>query len=350
MAALGVGCQRCVVGELSSTREVRVVMVLASGGCHGDKGGVARGVNVKVVTISGIFCNRGARLWRGRGVRLLPAGRDASCLRQFAGCRERRAKILPIMKIPTLIADDEPRLAEDLREQLRIAWPRIEVIALAHDGAEAMRALGELKPRLAFLDICMPGMDGVNVAWHAGGECKVVFVSAWKDYAVDAFAQGAVDYLLKPVTERRLAVTLRRLREHFPERAGAEGAFPAGCDATGARMGGSSAKPAWIVMKTGSETRAIHSGDVLYFEATGNYVRVVGADASGMVRQTLRGILGETPPGMFLQIHRGIAVNASMIKSVRRTSDGASLAIKGSDDVLMVSRNFAGQFFGNVEK
>lgn len=252
------------------------------------------------------------------------------------------------MKIRTLIADDEPLLASQLHEQLQRVWPDIEVIAEVNDGAEAMRLMQEEKPDLAFLDIRMPGMSGIDIAWHgAGSKCKIVFVTAWRDHAADAFIQGAADYILKPVTSRRLAVTIRRLKTHF---APPKGHSPSPA-ATGAAAPNASTKQAlhpWLCVKTSADTRVIQHKDILYMESSGNYVRIVSREVTGTVRQKFHLLLDKMPPDTFIQIHRGIAVNALMIKSVHRINDGARLLLHGIESELRVSRQYMKHFFGGA--
>lgn len=250
------------------------------------------------------------------------------------------------MKIRTLIADDEPMLATSLRKQLQQAWPEIEIIAEVNDGTQALRIMEEQKPDLAFLDIRMPGMNGIDIAWHTAAKCKIVFVSAWRDHAADAFIQGAADYILKPVTSRRLAMTIRRLKEHFgapaePAFAATNGGSPA------AETPATQTQHPWLCVKTSADTRVIQHKDILYMESSGNYVRIVSQDVSGTVRQKFHLLLGKMPPDTFIQIHRCIAVNALMIKSVHRINDGARLLLHGTENELRVSRQYMKHFFGS---
>lgn len=250
------------------------------------------------------------------------------------------------MKIRTLIADDEPLLSRHLGRLLQLAWPDIEIIAEVNDGTEALRILQEQKPDLAFLDIRMPGMTGIDIAWHAGSKCQIVFVTAWRDHAADAFLQGATDYILKPVTSQRLAVTIRRLKTHFSHPVTHQ-PLAVVADSPAPEMPASQTQPPWLCVKTSADTRVIQHKDILYIEASGNYVRIVSQEVTGTLRQKFHLLLEKMPPDTFIQIHRGIAVNALMIKSVHRINDGARLLLHGTDNELRVSRQYMKHFFSN---
>jgi DNA-binding LytR/AlgR family response regulator len=249
------------------------------------------------------------------------------------------------MKTPTtaVIAEDEPLLRAELRETLALLWPELEVVAEAEDGLQAMRALQDLQPRLLFLDIEMPGLTGLQVAQQASRRCHVVFVTAYDKYAVAAFEQGAVDYVLKPFSAARLAGTVARLKERMAS-------APADLDGLLAALqqpqAPKTAHLRWIKASQGQATRLVTVGEVAYFEADNKYTLVALLDGGELlIRKTIAELVAELDPEAFWQIHRGAIVNVNEIAAVHRKMNGSlELRLKRSKKALDVSSTHAHRF------
>jgi DNA-binding LytR/AlgR family response regulator len=244
------------------------------------------------------------------------------------------------MKPPSaVIAEDESLLRAELRETLAALWPELHIAAEAEDGLEAMRALHEHQPQLLFLDIEMPGMTGLEVAAQASRKCHVVFVTAYDKYALAAFEQGAVDYVLKPFSPARLAATVTRLKERMSSR-------PADLDGLLASL--AQRDPAqkrhlrWVRASQGQNVRLITVEEVLYFQADSKYTLVVMADGEAVIRKTIAELLAELDPELFWQIHRSTIVNANEIAAVHRKGNGTlDVRLKRHAQTLLVSTTFA---------
>ena len=246
--------------------------------------------------------------------------------------------------MPTaIIAEDEEILRKQLQTKLARLWPELEVIAAVGDGAAALEALEDRVPDFMFLDIQMPEMTGVEVARHVGARSHVVFVTAYDQYAIQAFETGAVDYVLKPATDDRLAVTIERLKAKLASP-------PADLNAVLARIteqlgGGKREKLQWIKATIGQNLRLIPVGDVLFFQSDEKYTRVVMADGEALIKTPIRELLDGLDPEAFWQIHRSTVVAASAIAGVTRDFRGqAHVKIKGKDETLVVSRIYSHLF------
>ena len=245
--------------------------------------------------------------------------------------------------MPTaILAEDEPILREQLEAKLRKLWPELEIIASVEDGAAALEALEDRAPDFMFLDIQMPEMTGVEVARHVGARAHVVFVTAYDQYAIQAFETGAVDYILKPATDERLAVTVERLKAKLATP-------PVDLNAVLARIAGQVApqreRLQWIKATLGQNLRLIPVGDVLFFQSDEKYTRVVLADGEALIKTPIRELLDGLDPGVFWQIHRSTLVNANAIAGVTRDFRGqAHVKIKGKDESLVVSRIYSHLF------
>jgi DNA-binding LytR/AlgR family response regulator len=248
--------------------------------------------------------------------------------------------------MPTaIIADDETVLAEFLKTELAELWPELRVVAEASNGVDALRLIDELAPSVAFLDIRMPGLTGLEVAARlqdSPAAPRVVFVTAFDQYAVDAFEREAVDYLLKPPTRERLGQALRRLQRQL---AGSEAAPPA-ADLL-ARLAAALAPAAsaprldWIVAAHGSETRMIAIDDVIYFEARDKYVSVFTEEGESLIRMPLKELMDGLEPKQFWQVHRGTVVAVKHIAGTTRDFRGRTLVkLKARPEVLPVSRGY----------
>ncbi len=245
--------------------------------------------------------------------------------------------------MPTaIVAEDEPILRAQLEGKLARLWPELQVLASVEDGAAALEALEDRVPDLMFLDIQMPEMTGVEVARHVAGRCHVVFVTAYDQYAIQAFETGALDYLLKPLTDERLALTIERLK-------GKLATPPADLNSVLARIAAQlaprSERLQWIKATVGQNLRLIPVADVLYFQSDEKYTRVVTAEAEALIKTPIRELLDGLDPALFWQIHRSTLVNVNAIAGVTRDFRGqARVKIRGRDDSLVVSRIYSHLF------
>ena len=247
--------------------------------------------------------------------------------------------------MPTaIIAEDEPILRQQLQAKLARIWPELEVIASVEDGAAALEALEDRVPDFMFLDIQMPEMTGVEVARHVGNRAHVVFVTAYDQYAIQAFETGAVDYILKPYTDERLAVTVERLKSKLASPPPDLGAIVSQL-ASQLHGGAPRERLQWIKASFGQNLRLIPVTDVLFFQSDEKYTRVVTADAEALIKTPIRELLDGLDPEMFWQIHRSAIVNVSAIAGVTRDFRGqAHVKIKGKEETLTVSRIYSHLF------
>jgi DNA-binding LytR/AlgR family response regulator len=247
--------------------------------------------------------------------------------------------------MPTaIVAEDEPILRAQLEGKLKKLWPELEIIASVGDGAAALEALEERAPDFMFLDIQMPEMTGVEVARHVGTRAHVVFVTAYDQYAIQAFETGAVDYILKPATDERLAVTLERLKARL-----AAPTPPPDMNAVLAEltrhMSAGRQKLQWIKASIGQTLRMIPVADVLFFQSDEKYTRVVLADGEALIKTPIRELIDGLDPEVFWQIHRSTLVNVNAIAGVTRDFRGqAHVKVKGKDEALVVSRIYSHLF------
>jgi DNA-binding LytR/AlgR family response regulator len=253
-----------------------------------------------------------------------------------------------------LIADDEPLLREALRRQLATVWPELEIVAEARNGREAVRLFDERGPDICFLDVHMPGLSGVDAATHIGRRAHLVFVTAYDHYAVQAFAQGALDYLLKPVEPARLAETVVRLRDRLQSSRPAintEQLLQQLSEQLAALRSGGGKREAlrWIRAQAGKTVRLIAIEDVDYLRSDAKYTIVAwrdgGKPAEAVVRTPLKELLEQLDAGQFARVHRSIGVNLRAISHVtRHDNETAEIHLKGRDEVLPVSRNYVHLF------
>ena len=246
-----------------------------------------------------------------------------------------------------LIADDEPQLARFLGQQLTLLWPDLQLIAIARNGLEAAQQIEALQPDIAFLDIRMPGLSGLEVAQGIEGPTRVVFVTAFDEFAVQAFEQAAVDYLLKPVSTERLRRTIARLQA--PADPGLDEGRLAGALQRllpSATAPGPAQPPLrWIRASAGDTTHQIAVEDVLFFQADDKYTCVHSAGREHLIRTPIAELAARLDPGQFWQVHRSTLVNLQHLESTRR--DEASrlwLRLRGHPVELPVSRAFVHLF------
>jgi DNA-binding LytR/AlgR family response regulator len=243
-----------------------------------------------------------------------------------------------------VIADDEPLLRAQLRSRLQRLWPELAIVHEMENGRDVEKVVHDHAPELFFLDIHMPGVNGLEAARAIGPRAHIVFVTAYDRYAIEAFERGAVDYVLKPFNEERLGVTVQRLRNRLA-------APPASIDALveqlAERLGGGKAVEhlRWIKASVGSQVRLIPVEEVLFFQSDEKYTRVVTRDGESLIRKPIRELLDELDPARFWQIHRATIVNVDHIAGVRRgLKDQGELSLRDSAETLVVSRAFTHRF------
>lgn len=255
--------------------------------------------------------------------------------------------------MPTaLIADDEPLLRAQLRTRLSALWPELKIVFEAENGRQVAEHfdLCDEAPHVAFLDIHMPGLSGLEAARRIGKRSRIVFITAFDQYAVQAFDQGAIDYVLKPFNEERLAETVERVKERLQagsaEPDGDVDPLDAILERLAQRMSPRGAQfLQWIKASVGSTVRMIAVDDIAYFQSDEKYTRVVMDDGEVLIRKPIKELLDELDPDCFWQIHRSTIVNTRAIAGVvRGLRDQADLRLKGRNEVLTVSRAFTHLF------
>jgi DNA-binding LytR/AlgR family response regulator len=248
-----------------------------------------------------------------------------------------------------IVAEDETLLRKALLEQLGKAWPELRIVAECEDGASALEAIAEHRPDVAFLDIRMPGLTGLDVAAaipEISPATQVVFVTAYDQYAIDAFERGAIDYLLKPIAADRLAATVQRLQARA-----AAGPADSATLAALVRQLDSSLSPRaqpplnWVTASAGRETRLILLDDVAYFRADNKYTTVMTGDGEALLRTPIRELLEVLDPAVFKQIHRSTIVNIKAIASIVRDDTGKGVVrLRQRPETLTVSQPFMALF------
>ena len=250
-------------------------------------------------------------------------------------------------RVTCVVAEDEQLFRDALLALLRQEWPALQVVAACDDGGAALEAIGEHRPDVAFLDIRMPGLTGLEVAAaaaEASPATQIVFVTAYDQYAIQAFERGAVDYLLKPIVRERLVGTIARIKARVGQ-AGEHGATLAALlQELGAAL--PAAKPAeaplvWLTASSGKETRLIMVDDVAYFQSDHKYTTVMTAQGESLLRTPLHELLTKLDPTHFKQIHRSTIVNMRMVAAVVRDDNGrGTMRIKNRPETLPVSLTF----------
>jgi DNA-binding LytR/AlgR family response regulator len=254
-----------------------------------------------------------------------------------------------------VIADDEALMREQLRARLAEVWPELEIVGEARDGAEAVEMTTAQRPDVVFLDIRMPAKTGIEAARDiaaagAASVPEIVFVTAYDQYAMDAFEQGVIDYVLKPAERERLLVTVKRIQARLSApaaqtQAALQQTLARLAEQLGAAAGSSYLK--WIQATVGSQILMIPVEDVLFFISDEKYTRVQTAQQEALIRKPIKELVAELDPAHFWQIHRSTLINARAIAGISRDFRGRQLvSIKGSAEKLEVSRGYAHLFKG----
>ena len=241
----------------------------------------------------------------------------------------------PPRVLTAVIAEDEPLLADELADHLAALWPALHIVARAGDGVAALHAVESHAPDIAFLDIQMPLLTGLDVARQIAGRCHVAFITAFDQHALGAFEVGAIDYVMKPLEMARLVTTVQRLKtrvsqppldisqlQHLPD----------------ARARPQAGFLQWIRVSRGNSVRLLTVDEICYFKADSKYTLVVTADSESLIKKTIKELADELDPNMFWQIHRAVLINVRAIDSVLRDSHGAlALRLKQRSETLAVS-------------
>jgi len=282
-------------------------------------------------------------------------------------------KLSPVRAV---LADDERLMREQLRSRLTEVWPELEIVAEAKNGLEAVELVREHHPDLVFLDIRMPGLTGVDAArqiaqlpeddsWLVP---EIVFITAYDQYAVEAFEQGVADYVLKPAERERLMLTVARIKKRLAQRQNGEGGGDGGesAEATPAETGqaqplqqllhqlsaklnpgGAPKYLQWIQATVGQAIQMIPVEDVLFFISDEKYTRVQTAGVEALIRKPIKELVDELDPALFWQIHRSTLVNVKAINGITRDFRGRQLVgVKGLSEKLEVSRSYTQLFKG----
>lgn len=268
------------------------------------------------------------------------------------------------MTVSAIIADDEPLMREQLRARLKEVWPELEIVGEAKNGIEAVEKTAELRPDLVFLDIRMPGKTGVEAAREIAALVplegrplpEIVFVTAFDQYAIEAFEQGVIDYVLKPAERERLGVTVERIRRRLAGRddpstgmGDAQQALRDLLERLQRQMAGGGAPQylKWIQASVGQQIQMIPVEEILFFVSDEKYTRVQTEQQEALIRKPIKELAAELDPAQFWQIHRSTLVNARAIAGVSRDFRGRHLVnIKGRPDKLEVSRSYTHLFKG----
>ena len=246
-------------------------------------------------------------------------------------------------RLVALIADDEEALRSTLQRRLQQIWPELQLIQ-ARNGIEALSQAAEYEPRIAFLDIRMPGLDGLEVARRLNGRCHLVFVTAYDEYAVNAFERDAVDYLLKPVTRERLGRTVERLRQRL--RMDPPLLIGGLLDRLAEQLHGPTSVPLqWIRAGVRDEVKLVAVEEIRCFISADKYTRVVVSEGELLIRKSIKELEAELDPNHFWRVHRGSIVNLPFVERCYRDDEGrVRLEIAGLEECLFVSRSYAYRF------
>ena len=253
--------------------------------------------------------------------------------------------MLPLPAPTAIVVDDERLMRDQIITQLKQAWPELVIAGEAGNGREAIALAQSVEPDIAFLDIRMPEMDGVQAAQALSGRVHIVFVTAYDEYAITAFEQGAVDYLLKPAEPERVALTCERLRTRIKR---APDPMDQLLDGLAQRLGSADARHdylRWVQASVGANLRMIPTSDILFFRAEDKYTRVQTRHFEALIRKPIKELIDELDPREFWRIHRATVVRVDAVEQVSRNLRGNQvLQLKGSTEQLEVSRSFSHLF------
>lgn len=244
--------------------------------------------------------------------------------------------------LTAVIAEDEPLLREEIRHTLTGLWPELTLCAEAADGLQAIEALEKFQPDILFLDIQMPGRNGLEVARHASGKAHVVFITAYDAYAVEAFEEGALDYVLKPISVERMKLTVQRLQERIRE--------PPADLSKLADLLKTFVKPEtqylkWLTVPHASDLRVVAVSEILYLQADHKYTTIATRSSTFLLNSSLKEMQSKLDPAVFWQIHRSTVVNISAIDTIFRSFRGAlEIKLKDRSELLPVSAAHAHLF------
>jgi len=245
--------------------------------------------------------------------------------------------------MPTaIIADDERLMRDQLVLRLKQAWPELDIVAQAKNGEEAIELVAQHHPDFAFLDIRMPGKTGLEAAREIAGQTHIVFITAYDQYAVEAFEHGAIDYVLKPADPDRLALTVDRLKKRISQTPGDMSDL---LNLLSKKIMQPPSYLQWIQASIGSELRLFPVEEILFFQSDEKYTRVQTKNVEALIRKPVRELVEELDPALFWQIHRSTLVNCKAIDGVVRDMRGRHLVqIKGLTEKLEVSRSYVHLF------
>jgi DNA-binding LytR/AlgR family response regulator len=249
-------------------------------------------------------------------------------------------------KIRAIIAEDEIPSRDLLKEQLLSIWPDLDIVGEAENGVEAKQMIEELRPDCAFLDIKMPGLSGMEVAKETAGICRVVFITAYDQYALDAFENEAVDYILKPATDERLAKTVMRLKAQIDSKSPIINMS----EIFERLMLKMNTPPPqrylqWIRVQVKENVILVPIEDIYFFQARNKYTTVMTKNEEYLIRKTIAELVEELDPVFFFQIHRGTIVNARFIDKINTLpSSRGQLRLKGRPEVHTISRSYSNRF------
>jgi DNA-binding LytR/AlgR family response regulator len=246
--------------------------------------------------------------------------------------------------IKAIIADDEEQLRIYLKARLNVLWPDLEICAEAANGPDTLSLIEKHQPDIAFLDIRMPGFSGIKVAEKIAGKCRVVFISAYDHYALQAFENEAIDYIIKPVTDERLEKTIHRLQKQIATTSSPPSGLAKVIENIFTNLETQKGPHYlnWIKAPRGDEVRLIPVNEVYYFKASDKYTIVMTSDGESLIRKTIKTLVEELDPQQFWQVHRGTIVNVNQIANVTRSFTGnLMIRLKNHPETLSVSRAYS---------
>ncbi|MES2047471.1 MAG: LytTR family DNA-binding domain-containing protein [Pseudomonadota bacterium] len=247
--------------------------------------------------------------------------------------------------VTAIIADDEDLPRKELRRMLAELWPELKIVAEAEHGADALEAIYAHTPDIAFLDIRMPGMSGLDVAHAIKGRCHAVFTTAYDNHAIAAFAAGAIDYLLKPISRERLIEAVARLKERLNHKQEASDVSQLMAELDKRLRAPAAEKIRWISASVGDTIKMFPVDKILFFSSDEKYTRVVSSEDEAHVRKPLKEIIEGLDPEVFWQIHRSVVVRADAISRAHRDEMGrVTVELRGSKETLKVSQAYAWRF------